>query len=46
MNCRFKSLMSPYSDKRLGEFFEPITMRAATKFGLDYKFPKGFDDKK
>ncbi|MDB4184379.1 2OG-Fe(II) oxygenase [Alphaproteobacteria bacterium] len=39
MNCRFKSLFSPYGDKGIGEFFEPITLRAATKLGLEYKFP-------
>ena len=38
-NCRFKSLLSPYSDKKLGEFFEPISIRAATKLGLQYKLP-------
>ena len=42
MNCRFKSVMSPYADKKLGEFFEPITLRAATRIGLDYELPKGF----
>lgn len=36
MNCRFKSLLSPYSDKKLGEFFEPIEIRPATKLGLAY----------
>lgn len=44
LNCRFKSLFSPYSDKRLGEFFEPITMRAATEMALSYDLPKGFGD--
>lgn len=43
MNCRLKSLFSPYADKRLGEFFEPITMRAASRIALDYELPKGFD---
>lgn len=43
MNCRFKSLFSPYSDKRLGEFFEPITIRAATRLGMDYRHPTGFE---
>lgn len=42
MNCRFKSVMSPYADKRLGEFFEPITLRPATRLGLDYRLPGGF----
>ena len=40
MNCRFKSLFSPYGDKKLGEFFEPITIRAATKIGMLYEDPK------
>jgi len=44
MNCRFKSVFSPYAEKRLGEFFEPITLRAATRVGMAYEWPKGFDD--
>ena len=44
MNCRFKSLLSPYSDKKLGEFFEPITLRAATRIGMTYKLPGGFNE--
>jgi len=39
MNCRFKSLLSPYGDKKLGEFFLPITTRVATNIGLEYKEP-------
>ena len=39
MNCRFKSLFSPYGDKRIGEFFTPITVKPMTKIGLNYKFP-------
>jgi sporadic carbohydrate cluster 2OG-Fe(II) oxygenase len=39
MNCRFKNLFSPYADKRLGEFFEPITIRAATQVGAQYTLP-------
>ena len=38
-NCRFKSVLSPYSDKKLGEFFEPISIRGATVLGADYKMP-------
>lgn len=37
LNCRFKSLFSPYADKKLGEFFEPIEIRPATKMGLQYE---------
>ncbi|WCL51201.1 sporadic carbohydrate cluster 2OG-Fe(II) oxygenase [Leptospira sp. GIMC2001] len=39
MNCRFKGVFTPYGDKKLGEFFEPITLRAASRVGMDYKFP-------
>lgn len=42
MNCRFKSIMSPYADKRFGEFFEPISLRPATRIGMQYKLPGGF----
>lgn len=39
LNCRFKSLFSPYADKKLGEFFEPVDIRPATKLGLQYEMP-------
>ncbi|SEP48114.1 sporadic carbohydrate cluster 2OG-Fe(II) oxygenase [Rhodospirillales bacterium URHD0017] len=38
-NCRFKCLFSPFHDKKLGEFFEPILIRPATTLGIQYKFP-------
>lgn len=38
-NCRFKSAFSPFADKKLGEFFEPITLRPATLLGANYEFP-------
>jgi sporadic carbohydrate cluster 2OG-Fe(II) oxygenase len=44
MNCRFKSLLSPYAGKRLGEFFEPISVRAATRLGMSYRFPEGLHE--
>ncbi len=44
LNCRFKNLMAPFSDKKLGEFFEPITIRAATRMAMDYSLPGGFDE--
>ena len=44
MNCRFKSLLSPYADKKFGEFFEPITMRPATRLGLTFTAPVAFND--
>jgi sporadic carbohydrate cluster 2OG-Fe(II) oxygenase len=40
MNCRFKSVFSPYADKKLGEFFEPITLKPATRIALDYRPPE------
>ena len=40
MNCRFKSVFSPYGDKKIGEFFEPITLRAASEIGIQYKLPE------
>ena len=39
MNCRFKGVFTPYGDKKLGEFFEPITLKAATRIGMSYRFP-------
>ena len=44
LNCRFKGVFTPYADKRLGEFFEPITLRAASRIGLDHRLPEGFDE--
>lgn len=44
MNCRFKSAFSPYADKKLGEFFQPVTLRAASIMGMSYELPGGFDD--
>jgi sporadic carbohydrate cluster 2OG-Fe(II) oxygenase len=34
MNCRFKAVLAPYGDKRLGEFFEPLVIRPATRLGM------------
>ncbi len=39
INCRFKSVWSPYAVKGPGEHFEPITLRAASRIGMDYKLP-------
>ena len=44
MNCRFKGVFTPYADKKLGEFFEPITLRAASRIGLDYQAPGNFEE--
>ncbi len=40
MNVRFKSALTPYADKKNGEFFEPITLRSMTKLGAAYQFPE------
>ena len=39
VNCRFKGVFTPYSQKKLGEFFEPITLRPASYLGLKYEYP-------
>lgn len=39
LNCRFKSVWTPYTVKGLGEHFEPIILRAASRIGMEYKFP-------
>lgn len=40
MNCRFKGVFTPYGDKKIGEFFEPITLRAASQKGMVYELPE------
>ena len=40
LNCRFKNTFTPYGDKKIGEFFEPITLRPISELGLKYKLPK------
>ena len=40
INCRFKSIFSPYNDKKLGEYFEAITLRKVSELGMQYEFPK------
>ena len=40
INCRFKSVWSPYAVKGAGEHFEPITLRAASRIGMAYKHPE------
>ena len=38
-NCRFKSIFSPFKDKKIGEFFTPISLKPASIFGLNYEEP-------
>jgi len=44
MNCRFKSILTPYHGKKMGEFFEPIVVRPLTRLGLDYNLPGGLHE--
>ena len=40
LNCRFKSVFTPYSDKKIGEFFEPITLRKVSELAIKYSSQK------
>jgi len=40
LNCRFKGVFSPYKDKKIGEFFEPISLRKVSQLAINYKLPK------
>ncbi|MDC1296507.1 2OG-Fe(II) oxygenase [Alphaproteobacteria bacterium] len=40
MNCRFKGAFTPYYDKKIGEFFEPINLKAASIAGMQYRDPE------
>ena len=42
MNCRFKGLHTPYWDKKLGEYFMPITIKNCTRLGMNYEHPEGW----
>jgi sporadic carbohydrate cluster 2OG-Fe(II) oxygenase len=46
MNCRFTGLFTPYVsyEKGLGSFYVPITMRAASRIGISYSQPSGFQE--
>lgn len=46
MNCRFTGLFTPYTsyEKKLGSFYLPITTRAATRVGMRYEQPSGFEE--
>ena len=40
INCRFKGLHTPYWDKKLGEYFMPITVKNCTRLGMEYAHPE------
>ena len=39
-NFRFKGIFTPYRDKKIGEFFEPITMKKISEIAMRYNLPK------
>lgn len=44
LNCRFKSLFSPYNYKKFGEVFKPVSIKPATMLGLNYEYPYKTDE--
>lgn len=44
LNIRFKGVFTPYSDKRLGEYFSPISVRPVSRIGMKFQLPGGFDE--
>lgn len=46
LNCRFTGLFTPYTsyEKKLGSFYLPITTRAASRIGMRYEPPSGFEE--
>ena len=34
LNCRFKGIFTPYGDKKIGEYFEPITLKPMSRLGF------------
>ena len=42
LNCRFKGLHTPYWDKKLGEYFMPITVKNCTRLGMNYTHPENW----
>jgi sporadic carbohydrate cluster 2OG-Fe(II) oxygenase len=40
LNCRFKGVFTPYKDKKIGEFFEPISLRKISQIAIKYNLPK------
>ena len=40
LNCRFKGVFTPYNDKKIGEFFEPISLKKISQMAIKYLPPK------
>ncbi|NQW10024.1 MAG: phytanoyl-CoA dioxygenase family protein [Alphaproteobacteria bacterium] len=45
LNCRLTGLFTPYTseEKCLGRFYTPITPKVASRVGMNFKPPEGFD---
>ena len=39
LNCRFKSIFSPYANKKIAEYFSPISERVMTDIGNKFESP-------
>ena len=39
VNCRFKSIFSPYDNKKIAEYFSPISLRAMTEIANKFETP-------
>jgi sporadic carbohydrate cluster 2OG-Fe(II) oxygenase len=39
LNIRFKSALTPYGSKEIGETFSPLNIRPSTRLGYEYKKP-------
>ena len=39
VNCRFKSIFSPYENKKIAEYFSPISLRAMTEIANKFETP-------
>jgi sporadic carbohydrate cluster 2OG-Fe(II) oxygenase len=46
MNCRFTGLFTPYTghEKKIGSYYLPITTRAVSRVGMNYRYPEGFKE--
>jgi sporadic carbohydrate cluster 2OG-Fe(II) oxygenase len=38
-NLRFKGLFTPYANKKLGDYFQPLSIAPASRIGLDFDMP-------
>lgn len=45
LNCRLTGLFTPYAsdEKCLGRFYTPVTPKVATRIGMNFRAPEGFD---